>query len=80
MEKISCLISWFFEMFYSLKKLICGIFFIYQKHPALKTIFSSKLQCVEKNHIESYLKLSDLAFPGLGTSLALTKWRAPQLH
>ena len=27
-----------------------------------------------------HLRLSDFALPGLGTSLALTRWRAPQLH
>ena len=30
--------------------------------------------------IKPHLKLSDLALPGLGTSLALTRCRAPQLH
>jgi hypothetical protein len=35
----------------------------------------------ERRKASLYLKLSDLVlFPAFGASLALTKWRAPQLH
>ena len=38
------------------------------------------VNCQGNTEMLTNLKLSDLALPGLGTSLALTKCLAPQLH